>query len=263
MKTFNEFIISENENNIELFEHIVSDIYNYIKDKTLNKDVSTMQYIGQTSKNPDVQNFAKKQKEALQQNDLSKMIEITKNQIEKIMGGKMKNDRLYYPLYNVLKTYADKTNNNELKNLADEFKIYMEKEFPDVEQKIVKKVENIEHIITAKKIKKEINNETRETIIDNKELIAPLAEIADVDSKLLQNFVGTQLRKTLKKDQDLIRKKGTRKAVQKALGENVILGTCIMILGALITNDNDKIKIICDQIGSSVEELRNKLKKYK
>ena len=64
MKTFNEFIISENENNIELFEHIVSDIYNYIKDKTLNKDVSTMQYIGQTSKNPYVQNFAKKQKTA-------------------------------------------------------------------------------------------------------------------------------------------------------------------------------------------------------
>lgn len=36
-----------------------------------------------------------------------------------------------------------------------------------------------------------------------------------------------------------------------------------MVLGALITNDQDKISVICKQINTSVEELNNKLKNYK
>ena len=109
------------------------------------------------------------------------------------------------------------------------------------------------------KVNKEITNETTDTIKENTDLLTPLAKKANVKGEILRNFVSAKLRKTL---DEKIGKKGSREAVQKALGEDVILGTCIMVLGALITKDEEKIKAISEQIGSNADELNSKLTKY-
>ena len=190
-------------------------------------------------------------------------------------------DEMLFPFmnhYQLLKDLSNELNKDDGKQLAEKFKKLIDEKWPDggkEYEKISLKIEKAgvdegpkdEKSNTNDKgndeVKKEIKQETTETITDNKDLLTPLAKEAGVDGKTLRNFVGTQLRKTLGEDQEKIKKKGTREAVQKALGENVILGTCVMVLGALITKDDTKIQEICKQLQTTSEELKNKLQNYK
>lgn len=176
-------------------------------------------------------------------------------------------------VYVNLKQSSEEFKDDEGKQLAEQLSKEIKNQYPDAEKtykeaanKVIKsgqidKIQNDDQ--SNKEVQKEVNQETTDTIKENKDLLTPLAKEAGIDGKKLRNFVATQLRKTLGKDQENIKKKGSREAVQNALGEEVILGTCIMVLGALITKDDVKIQEISKLINSSSEELKNKLNNYK
>jgi len=245
------------------------------------KTFTTSQYIAAKSKDKDIKKSAEEQ-QAEAEKGQKFLLKRVKIEVKRLMKG-IKYISLPDHCLNqneLLKDLSDELNDDEGKELHKKFAEIIDKKWPDGEgtenyEKIKKKVEdspvsdgpkaedNTSDDNQQKEIKKEVNKETTETITDNKNLLSPLAKKAGVDGNTLRNFVGTQLRKTLGADQEKIKKNGTREAVQNALGEDVILGTCIMVLGALITNDQTKIEEICKQFGSSADELKNKLQKYK
>lgn len=242
----------------------------------LKRGFATGQYIGAKSKDKEVKKAAEEQAQAAEKGS-KELLEKVKFEVQRLMKVW---DNVNLPTYslnqwNQLKSLSEKENDNEGKQLAEKFKGLIDKKFPDggkeydkISSKIEKAgvddgpsaEENSENADSENaNVNKEVTNETTDTIKDNKDLLTPLAKKADVDGNVLRNFVSAKLRKTL---DEKIGKKGTREAVQKALGEDVILGTCIMVLGALITKDEAKIKAISEQIGSNAEELNSKLQKY-
>ena len=245
----------------------------------LKNGFTTGQYIAAKSKDKEVKKAAEEQAQAAEKGS-KELLDKVKFEVQRLMKVW---DHIELPehalsQWNQLKNLSEQENDDEGKQLAEKFKGIIDKKFPDGGQqyeKISQKIEKAgvdegpkdEKSNTNDKgndeVKKEIKQETTETITDNKDLLTPLAKEAGVDGKTLRNFVGTQLRKTLGEDQEKIKKKGTREAVQKALGENVILGTCVMVLGALITKDDTKIQEICKQLQTTSEELKNKLQNYK
>lgn len=245
----------------------------------LRNGFTTGQYIAAKSKDKEVKKAAEEQAQAAEKGS-KELLDKVKFEVQRLMKNM---DYIEIPdhcmsQWNQLKNLSEQENDDEGKQLAEKFKGIIDKKFPDggkEYEKISQKIEKAgvdegpkdEKSNTNDKgndeVKKEIKQETTETITDNKDLLTPLAKEAGVDGKTLRNFVGTQLRKTLGEDQEKIKKKGTREAVQKALGENVILGTCVMVLGALITKDDTKIQEICKQLQTTSEELKNKLQNYK
>ena len=241
----------------------------------LKKGFTTGQYIAAKSKDENIRKAAKEEAQAAEKGskELLKTVKLEVHRLMKIIKD------LSIPDYSLnqwdkLKNLSEQENDNEGIELAKKFKEIIDKKWPDGEkeyEKISSKIEkagvddgpksneNSENTDTGNtKVSKEVTNETTDTIKENTDLLTPLAKKANVDGKVLRNFVSAKLRKTLGK----IGEKGTREAVQKALTEDVILGTCIMVLGALITNDEAKIKAISEQIGSNADELNSKLQKY-
>lgn len=242
----------------------------------LKRGFTTGQYIAAKSKDSKVKKAAEEQTRAAEKGS-KELLEKVKLEVQRLMKVW---DRIELPehslsQWNQLKSLSEKENDNEGKQLAEKFKGLIDKKFPDggkeyeeISSKIEKagvdegpsSEENSENADNGNtNVNKEVTNETTDAIKENKDLLSPLAKKAGVDGEVLRNFVSAKLRKTLDEN---VGKKGTREAVQKALGEDVILGTCIMVLGALITKDEAKIKAISEQIGSNAEELNSKLQKY-
>lgn len=254
-------------------EKVAKTMQNWSDD--LKKGFTTGQYIAAKSKDKEVKKAAEEQAQAAEKGS-KELLEKVKFEVQRLM--KVWDD-IELPdhslsQWNQLKSLSEKENDNEGKQLAKKFKELIDKKFPDSGkeyEKVSLKIEkagvdegpktneNSEKDNTNSEVSKEIKNETTDTIKENNDLLTPLAKKADIDGNILRNFVSAKLRKTL---DEKIGKKGTRESVQKALGEDVILGTCIMVLGALITKDEAKIKAISEQIGSNAEELKNKLTKY-
>jgi len=254
-------------------EKVAKTMQNWSDD--LKKGFTTGQYIAAKSKDKEVKKAAEEQAQAAEKGS-KELLEKVKFEVQRLM--KVWDD-IELPDHslsqlNQLKSLSEKENDNEGKQLAKKFKELIDKKFPDggkEYEKVSLKIEkagvdegpktneNSEKDNTNSEVSKEIKNETTDTIKENNDLLTPLAKKADIDGNILRNFVSAKLRKTL---DEKIGKKGTRESVQKALGEDVILGTCIMVLGALITKDEAKIKAISEQIGSNAEELKNKLAKY-
>ncbi len=244
----------------------------------LKKGFTVGQYIAAKSKNKDVKKAAEEEAKAAEEGD-KQLLSYYKEKVSYFLKMIDEADKgmlyVYNNKYSQLAELSKKYNDSEGEELAKKFKKAIDEKWPDggkeyekVDQKIEKagvddgpnSEENSEKDNTKSEVSKEVTKEATDTIKDNKDLLAPLAKEANVDGKVLRNFVSAKLRKTL---DEKISKKGTREAVQKALGEDVILGTCIMVLGALITKDEAKIKAISEQIGSNADELKNKLDKYK
>jgi len=257
-------------------EKIAKTMANWSDD--LKKGFTTGQYIAAKSKDKEVKKAAEEEAKAAEEGD-KQLLSYYKEKVSYFL--KMIDDAdksmlyVYNNKYSQLTELSKKYNDSEGEELAKKFKKAIDKKWPDGGKKyeeVNKKIEQagVDDGPKAKEnsensdngntqVGKEVTNETTDAIKDNTDLLAPLAKKAKVDGKVLRNFVSAKLRKTL---DEKIGKKGTREAVQKALGEDVILGTCIMVLGALITNDEAKIKAISEQIGSNADELNNKLTKY-
>jgi len=254
-------------------EKVAKTMQNWSDD--LKKGFTTGQYIAAKSKDKEVKKAAEEQAQAAEKGS-KELLEKVKFEVQRLMKvwDDIKLPDHSLSQWNQLKSLSEKENDNEGKQLAKKFKELIDKKFPDggkEYEKVSLKIEkagvdegpktneNSEKDNTNSEVSKEIKNETTDTIKENNDLLTPLAKKADIDGNILRNFVSAKLRKTL---DEKIGKKGTRESVQKALGEDVILGTCIMVLGALITKDEAKIKAISEQIGSNAEELKNKLAKY-
>ena len=254
-------------------EKVAKTMQNWSDD--LKKGFTTGQYIAAKSKDKEVKKAAEEQAQAAEKGS-KELLEKVKFEVQRLMKvwDDIKLPDHSLSQWNQLKSLSEKENDNEGKQLAKKFKELIDKKFPDggkEYEKVSLKIEkagvdegpktneNSEKDNTNSEVSKEIKNETTDTIKENNDLLTPLAKKADIDGNILRNFVSAKLRKTL---DEKIGKKGTRESVQKALGEDVILGTCIMVLGALITKDEAKIKAISEQIGSNADELNSKLQKY-
>lgn len=233
---------------------------------------TSSQYIAAKSKDKDIRKAAKKQAEAAStsKKELLKFVKDEVNRLNKIL--KQINDPEYcLKEYQLLRTLSNEEGDVDGQKQALRFKKELDNRFGDEIDKAEENINKIETPIKKNNIDNgpkddtikdngELKDQVTDEIKDNNDMLRPLAKKAGIDGNTLLNFVVTQL-SSLKSN--ATRTKSNKEKAKKELGDDVILGTSIMICGAIITKDAEKLKIICDHIQTSTDDLLKKVQKHK
>lgn len=185
---------------------------------------------------------------------------IETDQLEKNAKDKLKSCNYYLNQAKTLNKIGDEKNDNEAKELAKKLANKINTDFKDVLDKSTKEIEYIDNKFKEAQDKantqaqkpETIKQDTEDVIKDNNTLLAPLAEKAGVDGNALLNYVVTQLSSLGNK---ATKNSSNKEKAQKELGDDVILGTSVMICGAIITKDPEKLALIAEKIGTDADKL--------
>ncbi len=233
---------------------------------------TSSQYIAAKSKDKDIRKAAQNQAKAATINK-KELLKTVKDEVERL---DLVLKQIKYPdhclkQYQLLKTLSNEEGDVDGQKQAHRFKKRLDARFGDEIDKAEENIDKIETTMEKNNIDNgpkddtitdngELKDQVTDEIKDNNDMLRPLAKKAGIDGNTLLNFVVTQL-SSLKSN--ATRTKSNKEKAKKELGDDVILGTSIMICGAIITKDAEKLKIICDHIQTSTDDLLKKVQKHK
>lgn len=134
-----------------------------------------------------------------------------------------------------------------------------EKQIASTEQKIEKKAEEEakqqENNEDSKDNGNEVKTEVADAIKEEKDVLGPLAKEAGIEGKYLLEYITNKINKTNKKSDNPINPKSDN-------FNKLVLGMCITICGAIITNNPDLFAKISDMLeleGKTVKDLKKRI----
>ena len=233
---------------------------------------TSSQYIATKSKDKAIRKAAQKQAEAAatSKKELLKSVKDEVNRLDKVLK-QIKEPEYCLKQYQLLKTLSNEEGDVDGQKQDNRIKKRLDNKFGDEIDKAEENIDKIETKIEKNNIDNgpkddtikdngELKDQVTDEIKDNNEMLRPLAKKAGIDGNTLLNFVVTQL-SSLKSN--ATRTKSNKEKAKQELGDDIILGTSIMICGAIITKDAEKLKIICDHIQTSTDDLLKKIQKHK
>ncbi len=287
MKNLNEYILEQSYDIDGLilegkFWKAVGKMFGYNTEKVaqtmqkwsddLRNGFTTGQYIAAKSKDKEVKKAAEEQAQAAEKGS-KELLEKVKFEVQRLMKNM---DYIKIPdhcmsQWNQLKSLSEKENDDEGKQLAEKFKGLIDKKFPDggkEYEQIASKIEKAgvndgpkqetskdsdkgegEQTETQKAAAEEVTD----AIKSNQEVFKDLAKICKINGEKLRDYVSKYI---LSQDDN---GKFKKKEDIKKITDEEVLGTCITVCGALITNNQDYFNRIAKTIGL---KDKNKMQKY-
>lgn len=289
MKHLNEYINEEhNLNNDLLFEGFwdkLGSMFGFSTKKVaiamkdwsddLKKGFTTGQYLAAKSKDKDIKKAAEEQAKATEEGK-DKLLQKVKDECTRLSKNIKDISLPEYCLkqYQLLRDLSKELNDKDGQTMADNFKKIIDKKWPDDLEKTEKNLEKITLKIEKagvaegpksdksseetnsepnKAAQEEGKNAATDAIKDNKEIFQSLAKVCNINGEKLRDYVGKYIL-----SQDETGKFKKKEDIAK-ITDDEVLGTCIIVCGALITNNQNYFARIAKTIGL---KDKNKMQEY-
>lgn len=240
---------------------------------------ATGQYLAVKSKDSKIKKAAEEQAKAAEESQ-EKLLQATKDNVE-LLAKTIKNQKFpHYALqqYRQLRDLSKELKDEEGQKLAESFKKTIDNQWPDDLNKLEKEVEKEKGKVAKvvlnkddnkdekgeekgeegskeeKEVKKQAETETTNTIKENIDLFKQLAKAANINGEGLRDYVSKYI---LTRNAD--GKLKTKEEIEK-ISDDEVLATCIIVCGAVMTNNNDTFARIVKAIYKG-EDGKNGLKK--